>query len=130
MSSLRGWLRDLERVPCVETIKIVDMMCHREGKKDAMLLVMMKQMQLSTNYIKGFHARYNQPTMAMSVLINQRWNNVRLVYMSSQESNELVLPHMEITLEVVLEKVLPAEEGVQDLRNKLLDLTTTMKSHD
>ncbi|MCE3052145.1 hypothetical protein HAX54_051667, partial [Datura stramonium] len=37
---------------------------------------------------------------------------------------------MESTLEVVLEKVLATEEGVQDLWSKLLDQTTTTKSHD
>ncbi|MCD7454296.1 hypothetical protein HAX54_024260, partial [Datura stramonium] len=46
------------------------------------------------------------------------------------DSNESIPPHMESTLQVVLEKVLATEEGVQDLRSKLLDLTTTVKSHD
>ncbi|MCE3050755.1 hypothetical protein HAX54_048024, partial [Datura stramonium] len=61
---------------------------------------------------------------------NQGQKNVRSVDTSSQEINEAVPPHMESTLEVVLEKVLSTEEGIQELWSKLLDLTTTMKSHD
>ncbi|MCD7464577.1 hypothetical protein HAX54_053014, partial [Datura stramonium] len=37
---------------------------------------------------------------------------------------------MESTLEVVLENVLATEEGVQDLRSKLLDLAATIRSND
>ncbi|MCD9645107.1 hypothetical protein HAX54_033783 [Datura stramonium] len=44
-------------LPCLETIKLVDKMWHREEKKDAMLLVMMKKMEQLTSYVKGFHAK-------------------------------------------------------------------------
>ncbi|MCE0482291.1 hypothetical protein HAX54_040954 [Datura stramonium] len=37
---------------------------------------------------------------------------------------------MESTLEVLVEKVLATEEGDQDLWSKLLDVTTTVKSHN
>ncbi|MCD7471252.1 hypothetical protein HAX54_011582 [Datura stramonium] len=60
MSSFEGWSLDQEGVPCVETIKQVGKIWCRVGKKDAMLLVMMKQMKLLMNYMKGFHARYHQ----------------------------------------------------------------------
>ncbi|MCD9639010.1 hypothetical protein HAX54_023247, partial [Datura stramonium] len=89
-------------VPCMDTIKLVDKMWRREGKKDAKLLVMMKQMELLTNYMKGFHARYNHEYEYV-YYGNQGWNNVQLVDTSSQESNE---------------------------SSKLLNLKTTVKSHD
>ncbi|MCD7468839.1 hypothetical protein HAX54_007347, partial [Datura stramonium] len=60
MSSFGGWSRDSKGMPCVETIKLVDNMWLREEKKDTILLVMMKQRKLLMNYMKGFHARYNQ----------------------------------------------------------------------
>ncbi|MCD7468452.1 hypothetical protein HAX54_006645 [Datura stramonium] len=56
MTSAGGWSHYREGVPCVETIKLVDKMWRREGKKDAMLLGMMKKMELLMNYVKGFHA--------------------------------------------------------------------------
>ncbi|MCD7470521.1 hypothetical protein HAX54_010449, partial [Datura stramonium] len=61
---------------------------------------------------------------------NQGRNNVLFVDTSSQGSTEVLPPHMESTLEVVLEKVLATKEGVQDLQSKLLDLTSTVKSHE
>ncbi|MCD9560090.1 hypothetical protein HAX54_018532 [Datura stramonium] len=61
---------------------------------------------------------------------NQGWNNVQFVDTNSQGSIKVLSPHMESTLEVVLEKVLGTEEGVQDLQSKLLDLTTTVKTHE
>ncbi|MCD7469339.1 hypothetical protein HAX54_008281 [Datura stramonium] len=132
MSSFGGWSRHPKEVPCMETIKLVDKMWHREGKKDAMLLVMMKQMELLTNYMKGFHARCNQANHDYDYFYygNKGWNNARSVDTSSQKSNESIPPHMESTLEVVLEKVLATKEGVQDLRSKLLDLTTSVMNND
>ncbi|MCD9639940.1 hypothetical protein HAX54_024933, partial [Datura stramonium] len=44
----------------------------------------------------------------------------------SQGRTEVLPPHMESTLEVVLAN----EEGVQDLQSKLLDLTSKVKSHE
>ncbi|MCD9644612.1 hypothetical protein HAX54_032967 [Datura stramonium] len=107
-------------------------MWHRERKKDAMLLVMMKQMEFFMNYMKGFHARCNQVNHDYDYFYygNQGWNYALSVDTSSQGSNESIQPHMESTLEVVLEKVLVTEDGVQDLRSKLLDLKTTVKSDD
>ncbi|MCE0482143.1 hypothetical protein HAX54_040590 [Datura stramonium] len=126
MSSFGGWSRDPEGVSCVEIINLVDEIWLREGKKNAMLLVMMKQMELLTNYMKGFHSRCSQANHDYDYVYygNQGWNNSRSVDTSSQGSNESIPPHMESTLEVVLEKVLATEEGVQDLWSKLLDLTT------
>ncbi|MCD7455210.1 hypothetical protein HAX54_027422 [Datura stramonium] len=82
--------------------------------------------------LEGFYARGNQANHDYDYLYfgNQGWNNARSVDTSSQGSNESIPPHMESTLEVVLEKVLATEEVFQDLRSKLLDLTTTIKSHD
>ncbi|MCD9559742.1 hypothetical protein HAX54_017975, partial [Datura stramonium] len=132
MSSSGGWSRNPEGVPCMETIKLVYKMWRRGGKKDAILLVMMKQMELLTNYMKGFYARCNQANHDYDYVYygNQGWNNAWSVDTSSQGSNESIPPHMESTLEVVLQNVLATKEGVQDLRSKLLDLTTTIKSHD
>ncbi|MCE0482456.1 hypothetical protein HAX54_041252 [Datura stramonium] len=132
MSSFGGWSQDPEGMPCAETIKLVDKMWRREGKKDAMLLVMMKQMELLKNYMKGFHARYHQDNYGYEYAYNGNlgWKNVWSVDMSIQESDESVPPHMESTLKVVLEKVLSTKKGMQDLLSKLLDLTTTVKSHD
>ncbi|MCD7466732.1 hypothetical protein HAX54_003728, partial [Datura stramonium] len=62
--------------------------------------------------------------------VNQGWSNVQFVDTSSQGSTKVLPPHMESTLEVVLEKVLANEEGVKDLQSKLLDLTTMVKSHE
>ncbi|MCD7454011.1 hypothetical protein HAX54_023207 [Datura stramonium] len=106
MSSVEGWSHYPVGVPCVETIKLVDRMWHREGQKDAMLLVMMKQMELLTNYVKGFHARNSHSIHDYDdgYYGNQDRNNVRFVDTSSQESTEVLPPHMESTLEVVLEK--------------------------
>ncbi|MCE0481188.1 hypothetical protein HAX54_038733 [Datura stramonium] len=78
-------------------------------------------MQDTTKANRGYEYSYHG---------NQGQNNVWSVDTSSQESNESVPPHMESTLEVVLEKVLSTEEGVQDLQSKVLDLTTTVKIHD
>ncbi|MCD7453007.1 hypothetical protein HAX54_019191, partial [Datura stramonium] len=107
-------------------------MWYKEGKKDAMLLVMMKKIELLTNYMKGFYERYHQYNNIYEYAYNenQGQNNVWSIDTSIQERNESVPPHMESTLEVVLEKVLSTEEEIQDLRSKLLDLTTTVKSHD
>ncbi|MCD9645674.1 hypothetical protein HAX54_034740 [Datura stramonium] len=132
MTSVGGWSHYPEGVPCVDTIKLVDKIWRREGKKDAILLVVMKQMELLTNYVKGFHAKNSHAIHDYDdgYYGNQCWNNVQFVDTSSQESTEVLPPHMESTIEVVLEKVLATEEGVQDLRSKLLDLTTTVKNHD
>ncbi|MCD9638308.1 hypothetical protein HAX54_022183 [Datura stramonium] len=77
--------------------QVIDKMWHREGKKDAMLLVMMKQMELLTNYMKGFHARCNQENHEYDYAYygNQGWNNARSVDTSSQGSNESIPPHIE-----------------------------------
>ncbi|MCD9637580.1 hypothetical protein HAX54_020949, partial [Datura stramonium] len=97
-----------KEVPFVETINLVYKMWHREGKKDAMLLVMMKKMELLTNYMKGFLARNSQDNHDYEYCYYgiQGWNNVQSVDTSSQESNESVPPHMDSTLEVVLEKAI------------------------
>ncbi|MCE3216161.1 hypothetical protein HAX54_005154 [Datura stramonium] len=97
-----------------------------------MLLVMMKQMEMLTSYVKGFHAKNSHVVQDYDdgYYGNQGSNNVQFVDTNSQGSTEVLPPHMESTLEVVLEKVLVTEEGVQDLRSKLLDLTTMVKSHE
>ncbi|MCE0481015.1 hypothetical protein HAX54_038371 [Datura stramonium] len=89
-------------------------------------------MELLTNYIKGFHARYPKANRGYEYAYhgNQGQNIVQSVDTSSQESDESVPSHMESTLEEVLEKVLSTEKEIQDLHSKLLDLTTTLKSHD
>ncbi|MCE3215244.1 hypothetical protein HAX54_001436 [Datura stramonium] len=96
-----------------------------------MLLVMIKQMELLTNYMKSFHARCNQDNHHYDYVYygNQGWTNARSVDTSNKGSNESIPPHTESSIEVLLKKVLVTEEGVQDLRSKLLDLTTTLKSH-
>ncbi|MCD7453206.1 hypothetical protein HAX54_020011 [Datura stramonium] len=93
-----------------------------------MLLVMIKQIELLTSYVKDFHAKNSHAIQDYGdgYYGNQGWNNVQLVDTSSQGSTEVLPPHMESTLKVVLEKVLAIEEGVQDLRSKPLDLTTTV----
>ncbi|MCD9560773.1 hypothetical protein HAX54_019564 [Datura stramonium] len=108
-------------VPYIETIKLVDKMWHREGKKDAMLLVKMKKMELLTNDMKGFHAKYNQANHDYEYAYygNQGWNNVRSVDRSSQERNESLPPHTEITIKVVLEK-----EWMNELASQVAAQTT------
>ncbi|MCE3052209.1 hypothetical protein HAX54_051869 [Datura stramonium] len=119
MSNFGGWSRNPEGVPCVETIKLVDKLWRREGKKDAMLLVMIKQMELLTSYMKGFHDRYSQANHDYDDVYygNQGWNNARLVDTSVQGSNESIPPYMESTLEVVLEKQL--EERMNELASQM-----------
>ncbi|MCD9642370.1 hypothetical protein HAX54_029156, partial [Datura stramonium] len=106
MRSFVGWSQDSEWVPCVETIKLVEKIWRREGKKDTMLLVMMMQMEFLMNYMKGFHARYTQAKHEYDYVYygNRGWNNAQSVDTGSQERNESVPHHMEITLEVGLEK--------------------------
>ncbi|MCE3216369.1 hypothetical protein HAX54_006271, partial [Datura stramonium] len=89
-------------------------------------------MKLLTTYVKGFHAKNSHAVQNCDdgYYGNQGWNNVQCVDTSSHGSTEVLPPHMESTLEVVLKKVLATEEGVQDLRSKLLDLTSTVKSHE
>ncbi|MCD9646592.1 hypothetical protein HAX54_036573 [Datura stramonium] len=106
MPSFGEWSHYPNGLPCVETIKLVDKMWHTE-EKDTMLLVMMKQMELLTS-----------------------WKNVQFVDINNQGNTEVLPSVMESTLKVVLEKVLATEEGVQDLRSILLDLTTTIKIHE
>ncbi|MCD9558998.1 hypothetical protein HAX54_016712, partial [Datura stramonium] len=105
MTNVRGWSHYPEGLPFVETIKLVDKMWRREGKKDAMLLVMMKQMELLTNYVKDFHAKNSHAIHDYDdgYYGNQGWKNVWLIDTSSQERTD-VPPHIESTFEVVLEK--------------------------
>ncbi|MCD9560987.1 hypothetical protein HAX54_019854 [Datura stramonium] len=65
-----------------------------------------------------------------SMCLYPGWNNAQSVDTSSQGSNESIPPYMESTLEMMVEKVLATEEGVHDLWNKLMDLTTTIQTHD
>ncbi|MCD7471675.1 hypothetical protein HAX54_012286 [Datura stramonium] len=93
-----------------------------------MLLVMMKQMEMLTSYVKGFHAKNSHVVQDYDdgYYGNQGSNNVsNLSIPTSCGSTEVLPPHMESTLEVVLGKVgAVTEEGVQDHLSKLLDLTT------
>ncbi|MCD7469067.1 hypothetical protein HAX54_007702, partial [Datura stramonium] len=51
------WSHYPKGLRCLETTKLVDKIWHREEKKDAILLDMMKQMELLTSYVKGFHTK-------------------------------------------------------------------------
>ncbi|MCD9644517.1 hypothetical protein HAX54_032772 [Datura stramonium] len=132
MLSVGEWSPYPKGLPCVETIKLVGEIWCSEEKKDTILLVMMKQMELLTSYVKGFQAKNSHAIRAYDCGYygNQCWKNFQFVDTSSQESIEVLPPHMENTLEVVLEKVLSTKDGVQDLWSKLLDLTTKVKSHE
>ncbi|MCD7456766.1 hypothetical protein HAX54_033004 [Datura stramonium] len=131
MPGVGEWSHYPKGLPCVETINLVDKMWRREEKKDTMLLVMMKQMELLMSYVKGFRAKKSHAFQDYDDgnYGNQGWNSVQFVDTNNQGRTEVLPPHMESTLNVVLEKVLATEEGVQDLRSKLLDLTTKVKSH-
>ncbi|MCD7462348.1 hypothetical protein HAX54_048306 [Datura stramonium] len=101
------WSHYPKGLPCVETLKLVDKIWCREHKKDTMLLVTMKQMELLMSYVKGFlakncHVVQNYDDGYYGI---QGWKNVQFVDSSSQGSTEVLPPHMESTLEVVLEKV-------------------------
>ncbi|MCD7453985.1 hypothetical protein HAX54_023052 [Datura stramonium] len=62
----------------------------REEKKNAMLLIMMKQMELLTRYVKGFHAKNSHAIQNYDdgYYGNQGWNKVQFVDTSSQGSTE------------------------------------------
>ncbi|MCD7461190.1 hypothetical protein HAX54_045468 [Datura stramonium] len=109
MPSVGEWSHYLKGLPCVETIKLVDKMWCRE-EKDTMLLAMIKQMELLTSYVKGFHAKNSHDVQDYDVAIM----GTKVGTMSS-----LSIPEVKGAL-----------RGVQDLRGKLLDLTTTVKSHE
>ncbi|MCE3051746.1 hypothetical protein HAX54_050696, partial [Datura stramonium] len=132
MTRVGEWSHYSKGLPCVETIKLVYKIWCREEKKDGMLLVMMKQMELLTSYKKGLHDKNGHAIQDYDdgYYDNQGWNNVQFADTRSRGSTEVLPPHMESTLEVVLKKVLSIEEGVQDLQSKLLDLTTMVKSHE
>ncbi|MCE3214964.1 hypothetical protein HAX54_000445, partial [Datura stramonium] len=120
MTSVGEWSHYPKGLPCVETIKLMEKNWRREEKKDVILLVMMKQMEMLTNYVKGFHAKNSHAIHDYDDGYNgnQGWNNVRFVNTCSQESTEVLPPHMESTLEVVLQKVLATKEGVHDLLSR------------
>ncbi|MCD9642316.1 hypothetical protein HAX54_029027, partial [Datura stramonium] len=92
----------------IESLRLMDQMWRRKESKDAMLMVVMQQIEL---------------------LANCRNSNY-IAETGSQESEESSLSRIERMLEVMLQQVVSIYLGIEELRCDLLDLCQKVKDHE
>ncbi|MCD9642332.1 hypothetical protein HAX54_029061 [Datura stramonium] len=79
----------------------------------------------------GFHSRYQQANKGYWYPRdeNQCWNSNCTIESTSLGSDEPSYSCIERMLEMVLERVVSTNSGIQQLKSDLLDLTQTVKDH-
>ncbi|MCE3215557.1 hypothetical protein HAX54_002794 [Datura stramonium] len=95
------------------------------GEKRCYVDRVMKQNEWLANSMMGFHSRYQQATQVYWYPRdeNQGWNYEFTVESSSHGSDESSYSRIERMLEVVLERVVSTDSGIQELKSDLLHLS-------
>ncbi|MCD9560820.1 hypothetical protein HAX54_019625, partial [Datura stramonium] len=96
MSPFESLIRNPERLSYVESLRLMDEIWRREERKDVVLMVVIKQIELLESCMMGFHIRYQQANQGYWYPYNENQGRSSdcTAEMNSQESEEfLLIPH-------------------------------------